>query len=99
MPTKAEIRAAVEKVLKAIQQMSGRQCPPITDATKAIGDLDGFDSLSGVEATSLLEKELNCKLADGSAFIHESPSGKRRALTVAEAVERVAQMLAPTRAA
>jgi len=79
--------------------MSGRQCPPITDATKPIGDLEGFDSLSGVEATSLMERELNCTLADGSAFVHESPSGKRRALTVGQAVERVTQMLAPTRAA
>ena len=99
MQTKTEIRAAVEKVLKAVQQMSGRQCPPITDATKPIGDLEGFDSLSGVEATSLMERELNCTLADGSAFVHESPSGKRRALTVAQAVERITQMLAPTRAA
>lgn len=80
-------------------ELSGRECPPITDATKAIGDLDGFDSLSGVEATSLLEQELNCTLGDGSAFVHESPSGKKRALTVAQAVERVAQMLVSTRAA
>jgi hypothetical protein len=47
----------------------------------------------------MLEKELNCTLADGSAFVHESPSGKRRALTVAQAVDRIAQMVAATRAA
>lgn len=99
MQTKPEIRAAVEKVLKAIQQMSGRQCLPIADDTKPIGDLDGFDSLCGIEATSMLENELKCTLGDGSAFVNESPSGKRRALTVAQSVERVAQMLAPTGAA
>jgi len=99
MHTKTEIRRAVEKVLNAAQQMSGRQCPSIADDTKPIGDLDGFDSLSGIEATCMLEVELKCTLGDGSAFVHESPTGTRRALTVVQAVERVVEMLAPTRAA
>ena len=99
MPTKTEIRAAIVKVVKHTQDLSGRACPPITDATKPIGDLEGFDSLSGVEATSLLEQELGLTLADGSAFVDEAPSGKKRALTVDQAVAQVEQMLATPRAA
>jgi acyl carrier protein len=99
MPTKMEIRAAIERVLKVSLEMSGHQCPPITDTTKAVGELEGFDSLSGVEATSLLEKELNCTLSEGSAFVYESSGGTKRALTVAQAVERVAEMMTATRAA
>ncbi len=76
--------------------MSGRDCPWIGDATKPIGDLDDFDSLAAVEATVLLELELNCTIARGTPFISES--GKR-ALTVAEAAKRLAKLIAVESAA
>jgi len=96
MLTDAQLREALEKVLRQVQITSGRDCPQIGDATKPIGDLDAFDSLTAVEATVLLELELNCKIADGTPFI--SASGKR-ALTVAEAVERLAKLITAARAA
>ena len=97
MPTKTQIRAALEKVLRSVQASSGRACPAITDATKPIGDLDAFDSLMAVEATVLLEGELNVTLAEGTPFV--SAAGTKHALTVAEIVDRIAQMIVGTRAA
>jgi acyl carrier protein len=97
MKTQTQIRAAIEKVLRQVQAASGRVCPSITDTTTPIGDLDAFDSLLAVEATVLLEQELNVTLAEGTPFI--STTVKKRALTVAEIVERIGQMIAPTRAA
>jgi acyl carrier protein len=97
MLTKTQTRAAIEKVLRQVQAVSGRDCPDITDATKPIGDLDAFDSLMAVEATVLLEQELNVTLAEGTPFI--STTGRKRALTVAEVVDCVVRMILPTRAA
>ena len=97
MENKAAIRAAIEKVLRQVQAASGRECPDITDTTCPIGDLDAFDSLMAVEATVLLEQELKCTLDDGTPFI--SATQQKRALTIAEVVERVAEMVVPTRAA
>jgi acyl carrier protein len=97
MPTKTQIRAALEKVLRHTQAASGRACLEITDSMKPIGDLDAFDSLMAVEATVLLEQELNVTLADGTPFI--SATGRKRALTVGEVVDRVCAMVVPTRAA
>lgn len=97
MQAKTQTRAAIEKVLRQVQAASGRECPNITDTTKPIGDLDDFDSLMAVEATVLLEQELGVTLADGTPFI--SSTGKKRALTVAEIVNRIGEMIVPTRAA
>jgi hypothetical protein len=46
-----------------------------------------------------VEQALNCKLADGSAFVVETASGKKRALTIAQAVDRVAATIVESRAA
>jgi acyl carrier protein len=97
MLTKTQIRSTIEKVLRQVQAASGRPCPGITDRTKPIGDLDEFDSLMAVEASVLLEQELNVTLADGTPFV--SATGRERALTVAEIVDRIGEMIIPTRAA
>ena len=100
MLTKATIRAAIEKVLRQVQTASGRGCPDtIGDDLKPVGDLEAFDSLLAVEATVLLEAELDVTLAEGTPFIAVSASGKKRALTMTQIVERLAEMIVPTRAA
>jgi len=91
MWTDAQLRTALEKVLREVQAMSGRECPRLGDATKPIGDLADFDSLAAVEATVLLEVELNCTIARGTPFISES--GKR-ALTLSEAAKRLGKLIA-----
>lgn len=92
-----QIRAALEKVLRDVQLASGRPCPDLTDDLKPVGDLEDFDSLLAVEATVLLEQALDCKLAEGTPFISET--GRKRALTVLQIVDRIEAMVVPTRAA
>lgn len=97
MLTKTQIRAAIEKVLQQVQTASGRTCPKITDSTKPIGDLDGFDSLMAVEATILVEQELGVTLENNTTPF--TSGGSKRALTVAKIVDRIAAMIASPRAA
>ena len=85
-----EIRAAVIAALSTVQTSGGRPPPSMKDDTKPIGDIDAFDSLSGVEATILIEQRLGCTLSQGSAFV--SADGKK-ALTISGIVERVGQMI------
>jgi acyl carrier protein len=87
---KATIRAAVVAAITKVQDASGRPPPDMSGNVVPIGDLDAFDSLSGVEATVLIEKELGCELSQGSAFV--TPDG-RKALTISGVVDRVEAMI------
>lgn len=82
-------------VLAQIQTLCGRECPAMTDQTKPIGHIDGFDSLLAVEATVMLEQVLERTLSQGTAFI--SADGKK-ALSVSEIVDRVVEMACPREA-
>lgn len=93
---KGKIEAALVAVIKQVQETSGRPAPDITESTTPIGDIDGFDSLLAVEATVMLEQALGCTLSDGTPFV--SRDGKK-ALTLVEIVDRVAEMITPGRAA
>lgn len=95
--TKIEVRAALERVLRQVQSASGRAFTGIDDASKPIGDLEGFDSLTGLEATQLLEKEVGRQIEDATLFV--VASGRKRALTVLEIVERIYELVVPKRAA
>ena len=85
--TRKEATALVIEKLKEIQENSERPVPEITGRTKPIGDLEGFDSLNGVELASVIcdavplgEMRNICASVDGT-----------RALTVREIAERVMQ--------
>lgn len=92
---KQKIRAALVAVIGQVQALSGRPCPDVSDSTKPIGDIEGFDSLLAVEATVMLEQALGCTLDDGVPFV--SADGKT-ALKVAQIIDRVIEMIT-TRAA
>jgi acyl carrier protein len=95
MLDKQAVREALIAVLRQVQKTSGRPCPEITDATKPVGDLQGFDSLLAVEATVLLEQKLGCTIAEIPFF---SETGTR-ALRVSAIVERTLAMVVPEEAA
>lgn len=95
MLDKQAVRVALVAVLRQVQKTSGRPCPEITETTKPIGDLQGFDSLLAVEATVLLEQKLGCTLAD-IPFLSESGT---RALRFGAIVERTLAMMVPREAA
>jgi len=91
--TRAEIQSKVVEALKEILRQSGGGDDAVAGPdTKPIGDLPGFDSLNGDEATVLLEAELGCELPQ-NVFIAEGP---RRALQIHETVEQLCQRLAVT---
>jgi hypothetical protein len=83
------IQSIVLEVLQEVQTLSGRRWIGLGPSAKPIGQLDGFDSQNGLEATAMIEKKLGCKIAPDSIFVSED--GKR-VLTVREATERIARL-------
>lgn len=82
----AEAVRAVTDVLTEIQRISGRETVEISSSSCPIGDLPGFDSLSGVEATVELSSRLGIDLAGVNAFANEKGT---RALRVSEIAENI----------
>lgn len=88
----AEIQSIVLQVLQEVQELSGRSWTALAPNGKPIGDLDGFDSLCGVEATVLVEERLGCRdLGVDSVFVSDDG---RRSLTVNEIAHRLSKLLA-----
>ena len=84
--TSTEARDRIVKAIAQIQENSGRELPEkISGRTKPIGDLDGFDSLNGLELSVVLAIEFDI---DPGENLCVSDDG-RRALTVNEIVARV----------
>jgi len=86
-----EIFEVIKEILVQIQEISGREVPKITPKTAPIGDLPGFDSLTGLEFTIMLPSELrwneqnSCVSEDGT-----------RALCVEEIIEQVLKHCNPS---
>jgi acyl carrier protein len=57
--TSEELRELLIEVITEIQAGSGRTVPEIHGELRPIGDLDGFDSLNGLEVSCELSKRLN----------------------------------------
>jgi acyl carrier protein len=77
-----EIITKVVQTIVHIQEESGRSSADIGVSTRPVGGVEGFDSLSGVEATVMLSESLGVRLPeDYNPFI--SKDGKR-ALSVRE---------------
>jgi acyl carrier protein len=84
-----DVRLLVLGVLQEIQKSSGRDWANLPASEKPIGALDGFDSLSAIEATVMIEEKLGCSLGLDSVFV--SGDG-RRALSLREISERIAKL-------
>lgn len=82
----AEVLSVLLDVLTSIQQNSGRDIAAISGDTCPVGDLDGFDSLNGVEATVELADRLGIEISGTSVFVNESGT---KALSVTEVAERL----------
>ena len=79
---KQEIVTKVVQTVAQVQEMSGRSSSGIGVSTRPVRDMEGFDSLSGVEATVMLSESLGIDLPeDYNPFV--SQDGKR-ALSVGE---------------
>ncbi len=82
---------AVISVLKTVQELSGRESVPITGTTCPIGDLDQFDSLNGVEASSMLSSELGFDLPGANAFVNEEGTKALNVTEIADAICKFAE--------
>ena len=85
--TRERAEAALIGVIAHIQEMSGRECPEITGETVPIGDVPGFDSLNGLEATILLDEQLQIETPD-DARLFTNETG-RKAIPVSEIAQRI----------
>ena len=84
---KQEIVTKVVQTLAHVQEVSGRSSAGIGASTRPVGGVEGFDSLSGVEATVMLTESLGVDLPeDYNPFI--SNDGKR-ALSVSEIADNL----------
>lgn len=88
--TQEEAQTVLLDVLRDVQTISGREWTGLGADAKPIGGLDGFDSLSGVETTVMIEEKLGCRVEGESLFV--SSDGKR-ALTVKEISQRISGLL------
>ena len=79
---KQELVTKVVQTVARVQEVSGRSSAGIGASTRPVGGVEGFDSLSGVEATVMLSESLGVDLPEEyNPFI--SSDGKR-ALSVGE---------------
>lgn len=88
---KVEIK---EKVIQSVirhQEMSGRSIGEVSGGTRPIGGVQGFDSLSGVEATLILSDLIGHDIPENiNPFIAEHGS---RANTVDEIADVVCSIM------
>ena len=85
------IRKLVIEVLHEVQTESGREWVDLSDRSKPIGLLDGFDSLTGIEATVILEERLRISLGVENIFVSQEGD---RALRLGEIVTSIAAVVA-----
>ena len=86
-----DIVAKVVQTVAQVQEMSGRSSADIGASTRPVGGVEGFDSLSGVEATVMLSESLGVDLPeDYNPFI--SNDGKR-ALSVGEIADNLSTLI------
>jgi len=88
METK-EIESVIVAVLREVQTISGREWTDLGPESRPVGDLDGFDSLSGVEVTVAIEQRLECKF-EKSIFTSDDGT---RALNLKQISDRVANIV------
>ena len=88
---KQEIITEVVQTVAQVQESSGRPSTGIDASMRPVHDVEGFDSLNGVEATVMLSESLGVNLPDGfNPFVSED--GKR-ALSVSEIADSLSSYL------
>ena len=84
---KQEIVTTVVQTVVQVQVMSGRPSGGISASTRPVQDVEGFDSLSGLEATVMLSESLGIDLPENyNPFISKDGN---RALSVSEIADNL----------
>lgn len=91
------VQALVLAALKEVQALGGHDWVPLPPQADIIGTLEGFDSLTGIEATVLVERKLaerlgrpDLSLGRDSIFVTDDG---RKALDTNEVVSKVCMLL------
>lgn len=82
--TEVEVEAALARAVEYVQTESRSACPTVTGFTHPIGDLDGFDSLNGVEVGAQLAEKYGLQVPE-NPFVDE----RGRSLTIKAAAQRI----------
>jgi len=90
-----ELVVMLLEILREVQEMSGRPAEELAEGDTPIGGLAGFDSLNGIEVTTMLAARLKCEIS-GEVNLFISADGCR-ALTVREVAQRVKKLLSANR--
>ena len=91
---KKQVAAAIEEALKEVQHLGGHKWVVPGPQARVIGSLEGFDSLTAIEATVLVEQKLASQLGlteplslgQDSIFVSEDGRRARRLDEVVDAV-------------
>ena len=86
---KNNIVVQVIDAVKTVQEHSGRAAVGIGLGTLPFRDVEGFDSLSGVEATAMLSQSIGHELPD-SVFL---PNQGNRLLSVDEIADNICKYI------
>lgn len=89
--TTDQIESKVLAVLREVQELSGRTWVDLGPSSQPIGDLDGFDSLTAIEATVMIEAQVGCRCDKNNLFVTVDGT---RALTVKEVADRISALIA-----
>lgn len=82
--TEADVESALLGAVQKIQALSGRAGPVPSPTTRPIGDLEGFDSLNGVEVGAEATATLGHDVGE-NPFLDE----RGRSITVRDAAKRI----------
>ena len=85
--TDAVIRIA--NTIKQVQEASGRTSVDVTTKTRPFLDIDGFDSMSGMEALVILSEALNVELPETTFLVEAGESSP----TVSEIADSLCKTL------
>lgn len=85
-----QAQKVIIEVLGEIQTISGRILTPMSSTTCPVGDLPGFDSLNGIEATLQISEKLGYDFPSDNLLVDDTG---HRALTISKVAERVCQLM------
>ena len=86
---KNEVMDKVAEVINQVQETGGRTISEVRPDTCPLIDVEGFDSLSSVEATVILSESLGVNLPD-SVFL---PAERDRNLSISEIANNICSIM------
>ena len=89
-----EVIGVLAEILLEFQENVDDEVPEIDEHTRPIGDLEEFDSLTGVQVTGQCVKRFGLADSDDvqSLFVGEDDRGRPCALTVGQAADLVIEL-------